>query len=182
MILLNADTRLQSAPVQDGRVYWVEDVSEINRMRAQLAEINARLSEENELIRAENELKRQRAQIEEKNRLMDAMLALVQPQLHQIDCLLGNGSAEDLKRVCLLGAYIKRRGNLALCCEHWARVSVEERLRCIRDSLTCLAHYGAACALHSEGTGDADSRDVQTAYDFFEVPWPRVSGQPRSVV
>ena len=37
-ILLNADTRLQSAPVQDGRVYWVEDISKINRIQAQLAE------------------------------------------------------------------------------------------------------------------------------------------------
>ena len=75
-ILLNADTRLQSAPVQDGRVYWVEDISKINRIQAQLAEINAQLLEENELIQAENTLKRQRAQIEEKNRLMDEMIAL----------------------------------------------------------------------------------------------------------
>lgn len=42
-----------------------------------LADINAQLSEENELIRAENALKRQRAQIEEKSRLMDEMIALV---------------------------------------------------------------------------------------------------------
>ena len=55
-ILLNADTRLQSAPVQDGRVYWVEDISKINRIREQLAEINAQLAEENELIQAENAL------------------------------------------------------------------------------------------------------------------------------
>ncbi len=51
-ILLNADMRLQSAPVQDGRVYWVEDISKINRIQAQLAEINTQLSEENELIQA----------------------------------------------------------------------------------------------------------------------------------
>ena len=55
-ILLNADTRLQSAPVQDGRVYWLEDISKINRIQAQLAEINAQLSEENELKQAENVL------------------------------------------------------------------------------------------------------------------------------
>ena len=35
-ILLNADTRLQSAPVQDGRVYWLEDISKINRFRHSL--------------------------------------------------------------------------------------------------------------------------------------------------
>ena len=125
-ILLNADTRLQSAPVQDGRVYWVEDISKINRIQAQLAEINAQLSEENELIQAENALKRQRAQIEEKNRLMDEMIALVQPQLLQINRLLEEESVQNLKQVCLLGAYVKRRINLALICDKETVVPVDE--------------------------------------------------------
>ena len=172
-ILLNADTRLQSAPLQDGRVYWVEDISKINRIQAQLAEINARLSEENELIQAENELKRQRAQIEEKNRLMDEMIALVQPQLLQINRLLAEENAQalnvqNLKQVCLLGAYVKRRVNLALICDQKTVVPVDELAHCIRESLTYLTQYGAVCALHQEGKGSVSSRDVQTAYDFFE--------------
>ena len=172
-IFLNADTRLQSAPVQDGRVYWVEDLSKINRIQGQLAEINARLSEENELIQAENELKRQRAQIEEKNRLMDEMIALVQPQLFQINRLLEEENAQilnvqNLKQVCLLGAYVKRRVNLALICDQKAVVPVDELAHCIRESLTYLTLYGAVCALHQEGKGSVDSREAQTAYDFFE--------------
>lgn len=167
-ILLTSDARLQSAPIQDGRVYWVEDISQINRIQAQLAEINAQLSEENELIQAENALKRQRAQIEEKNHLMDAMLGLVQPQLQQINRLLENGGVKNLKSVCLLGAYVKRRVNLALICEKKAAVPVEELAHCIRESLTYLAQYGAACALYQEGSGSVDSREAQLAYDFFE--------------
>ena len=167
-ILLDANTRLQSAPIQDGRVYWVEGISRINRIREQLAEINAQLSEENELIQAENALKRQRAQIEEKNRLMDAMTGLVQPQLQQINRLLENGGAKNLKSVCLLGAYVKRRVNLALICEKKAIVPVEELTHCIRESLTYLTQYGAVCALHQEGSGDVDSRAAQLAYDYFE--------------
>ena len=167
-ILLNADTRLQSAPVQDGRVYWVEDISKINRIRAQLAEINAQLSEENELIQAENALKRQRAQIEEKNRLMDEMIALVRPQLLQINRLLEEESVQNLKQVCLLGAYIKRRVNLALICDKKTVVPVDELAHCIRESLTYLTQYGAVCALYQEGKGSVRSRDAQTAYDFFE--------------
>lgn len=167
-ILLDANTRLQSAPIQDGRVYWVEDISRINRIREQLAEINAQLSEENELIQAENALKRQRAQIEEKNRLMDAMTGLVQPQLQQINRLLENGGAKNLKSVCLLGAYVKRRVNLALICEKKAAVPVEELTHCIRESLAYLTQYGAVCALHQEGSGDVDSRAAQLAYDYFE--------------
>ena len=172
-IFLNADTRLQSAPVQDGRVYWVEDLSKINRIQGQLAEINARLSEENELIQAENELKRQRAQIEEKNRLMDEMIALVQPQLFQINRLLEEENAQilnvqNLKQVCLLGAYVKRRVNLALICEKREAVPADELAHCIRESLIYLTQYGAVCAIHQEGEGCVSSRNVQAAYDFFE--------------
>ena len=167
-ILLNTDTRLQSVPVQDGRVYWVEDIAKINRIQAQLAEINAQLSEENELIQAENELKRQRAQTEEKNRLMDEMIALVQPQLFQINRLLEEESVQNLKHVCLLGAYVKRRVNLALICDKKAAVLADELAHCIRESLTYLTQYGAVCTLHQDGRGDVNSRDVQTAYDFFE--------------
>ena len=167
-ILLNTDTRLQSVPVQDGRVYWVEDIAKINRIQAQLAEINAQLSEENELIQAENELKRQRAQTEEKNRLMDEMIALVRPQLHQINRLLEEESVQNLKHVCLLGAYVKRRVNLALICDQKAVVPVDELTHCIREPLTYLTQYGAVCTLHQDGRGDVNSRDVQTAYDFFE--------------
>ena len=167
-ILLNADTRLQSAPVQDGRVYWLEDISKINRIQAQLAEINAQLSEENELIQAENELKRQRAQIEEQNRLMDAMLSLVHPQLLAINRLLSDKSAQSLKHICILGAYVKRRVNLALICDKKMVVPVDELAHCIRESLTYLTQYGAVCALHQEGRGSVSSREAQTAYDFFE--------------
>lgn len=167
-ILLNADTRLQSASVQDGRVYWLEYISKINRIQAQLAEINARLSEENELIQAENELKRQRTQIEEQNRLMDAMLSLVQPQLLAINRLLSDKSAQSLKHICILGAYVKRRVNLALICDKKMVVPVDELAHCIRESLIYLTQYGAVCALHQEGRGSVSSREAQTAYDFFE--------------
>ena len=167
-VILDPHTRLQSAPIQDGRVYWVENISKINRIREQLAEINGQLSEENELIQAENSVKRQRAQIEEKNRLMDAMTGLVQPQLQQINRLLENGGAKNLKSVCLLGAYVKRRVNLALICEKKAAVPVEELTHCIRESLAYLTQYGAVCALHQEGSGGVDSRAAQLAYDYFE--------------
>lgn len=167
-VLLDTHTRLQSAPIQDGRVYWVEDLTQINRIRAQLAEINERLTEENALIQAENALKRQRAQIEEKNRLMDAMTVLVQPQLLQINQLLEAETAQNLKSICLLGAYVKRRVNLALICRKKAAVPVEELTHCIRESLMYLTQCGAVCALHQEGSGDISSCVAQVAYDYFE--------------
>lgn len=167
-VFLSADTRLQSAPVHDGRVYWVEDLTQVNRMRERLAEIHARLAEENELIRAETELKRQRAQIDEKNRLFDHISSILHPQLNRMDEMLQSGRREDLQLVCIWGAYVKRRGNLALICEKDAPVSVDELAYCIRESLIYLDAYGVVCAFHQEGKGDASGKSLQTAYDFFE--------------
>ena len=96
------------------------------------------------------------------------MIALVQPQLLQINRLLEEGSVQNLKQVCLLGAYVKRRVNLALICDQKAVVPVDELTHCIREPLTYLTQYGAVCALHQEGKGSVSSRDAQTAYDFFE--------------
>ena len=104
---------------------------------------------------------------------MDEMIALVQPQLLQINRLLEEETAQalnvqNLKQVCLLGAYVKRRVNLALICDQKTVVPVDELTHCIRESLTYLTQYGAVCALHQEGKGSVRSCDAQTAYDFFE--------------
>ncbi|MGN0801556.1 MAG: histidine kinase N-terminal 7TM domain-containing protein [Candidatus Faecivicinus sp.] len=167
-ILLNPDTRLQSAPVHDGHVYWVEDLTQVNRMKEQLEEIHARLAEENELIRAETELKRQQAQIEEKNRLFDHISRILRPQLNRMDEMLASGQRHSLQLVCILGAYVKRRGNLVLICEKDAPVSAEELAYCIRESLIYLSAYGVVCAFHQEGKGSVSGAALQTAYDFFE--------------
>ena len=165
---LSADLRLRSAPVRDGRVYWVEDMTQINQLKAQLEELHTRLAEENELIRAEAELRRQQAQVEEKKRLFDRLSAILRPRLERMDKLLAGGREQDLQLVCMLGAYVKRRGNLALICEEDAPVSVDELAYCIRESLIYLDASGVVCALHQEGRGHAGGACLQTAYDFFE--------------
>lgn len=167
-IFLDADTRLQSASVQDGHVYWVEDLAQVNRIKGQLEEIHAQLAEENELIGAEAEVKRQRTQIEEKNRLFDQISKILKPQLNRMDEMLASGQKQSLQLVCILGAYIKRRGNLTLICEKDARISVEELAYCIRESLIYLNAYGVVCAFHQEGKGKTSGTHLQMAYDFFE--------------
>ncbi len=167
-VLLGANARLQSAPVRDGHVYWVEDMTQVNRIKAQLEEIHAQLSEENELIRAETEIKRQRAHIEEKNRLFDRISTALKPRLSRIDELLATGQKQDLRFVCILGAYIKRRGNLALICEDGASIPVDDLAYCIRESLIYLGECGVACAYHQEEKEKVRGAYLQMAYDFFE--------------
>lgn len=168
VVALSADTHLKSAPVHDGHVYWVENLSAVNRMKEQLETLHAQLSQEHALISAEAEIKRQRAQVEEKNRLFDEISRVLKPRLNRMDEMLRGKQGSKLALVCIWGAYVKRRSNLALICQKDAPVSVEELAYCIRESLVYLTAYGVACAYHQEGKGSVGGELLQTAYDFFE--------------
>ena len=167
-LMLSSDERLQSAPVHDGFVYWVENVAPINRAKARLEETRALLTEENELVRAETVLRRQRAAIEEKSRLYDRIASLLAPRFERMDALLNQGDAA-LATVCVIGAFVKRRSNLALICEGGAAVPIDELTYCIRESLEYLENCGVACASTAPVKGEKiEGAVLQAAYDFFE--------------
>ena len=54
--MLDHNLRLQSKGIRGGRVYWVDDLTAINRINGQLADAAEQLGEENTLLERENEL------------------------------------------------------------------------------------------------------------------------------
>ena len=172
---LDADTRLHCHPVHGGYVYWTDSVAQINRIRRQMAEVGELLAEDNELVRAENEARRQQAQLEEQNRLYDGMYPTVQPQLEAIGALLEGltPDAPDFRRwigqVCVYGAYVKRRCNLALIQEAEQAVQVQELALCIRESISYLSDTGVTASLQTQGGAALTAAEIILAYDFFEA-------------
>lgn len=174
-VFLDADTRLHCHPVHGGQLYWIDSVAQINRIRRQLSEVRSLLEEDNELVRAENELRRQQAQLEEQNRLYDGMLPTVKPQLERIGALLDGlePDAQDFEQkiaqVCVYGAYVKRRCNLALIQEEDASVPLQELALCIRESISHLEEVQVASTLCVQGAGAFLPGEIILAYDFFEA-------------
>ena len=172
---LDPDTRLHCHPVHGGRMYWTDSVARINRIRRQLSEVRSLLEEDNELMRAENELRRQQAQLEEQNRLYDGMLPTVKTQLERIGALLDGlePDAQDFEQriaqVCVYGAYVKRRCNLALIQEEDASVPLQELALCIRESISHLEEVQVASTLFVQGAGAFLPGEIILAYDFFEA-------------
>ena len=172
---LDEDTRLHCHPLRGGRLYWTDNVSQISRTRRQLAEIGELLAEDNDLVRAENALQQQQAQLEEQNRLYDGVLPSVQSQLSRIDALL-DGLEPDapdfdarIAKVCVFGAYVKRRCNLALIGEAASSVPAQELALCIRESLGSLAQLHVAASLRLHGEAAFLPSKIILAYDFFEA-------------
>jgi hypothetical protein len=132
------------------------------------------LGEENTLLQAELELKETRAKADEQNRLYDRIASEVEPQLIKADTLLQKIEQEpgDSRRliawVCVLGSYIKRRGNLLLLGEENGVVQARELEYCIRESMDNLNLASVFTSFNSRCSGQLQVKSVVAAYDLYE--------------
>ena len=169
------DTLLSSTPIKAGRVVWQDDVRRINHLRQHLQDIQEQLSEEGTLLQAETEVKENRAKADEQNRLYDRIAREVEPQLIKVDELLFRIEKEPentkalLSKVCVIGSYIKRRGNLLLLNEENKEINATELEYCIRESLDNLRLGGAYTMLSSNCGGKLLVERIVAAYDFCEA-------------
>jgi len=138
------------------------------------------LGEENTLLQAELELKEQRAKTDEKNRLYDRIAEEVEPQLIKIDAILQRITLEPenretlLAKTCVLGSYIKRRGNLLLLGEDAKKISTRELEYCIRESLENLRLGSVVTSLNASCEGQMLLEYIVAAYDFYEAVTERL--------
>lgn len=168
------DTLLCSAPIDGGRVIWQDDIAQLNSLKGQLQDALEQLGEENILLQAELEVKEKRARMDEQNRLYDRIAREVEPQLIKADALLRQIEAEPdntrmlIAKVCVLGSYIKRRGNLLLLGEDTELVNARELEYCIRESLENLRLGQVFTSLNSSCDSKLPLEHIVAAYDFYE--------------
>ena len=97
-----------------------EFIKTVNGEMYSKTELFEMYDEENELLKAENEVRENRAKADEKNRLYDRIAKEVEPRLRLIADILKNVKRdkihprEAMAHICVVGSYIKRRGNLLL--------------------------------------------------------------------
>ena len=159
-ILLNNGTlRLRSHPVSGGFGYWLKDISEINHINAQLAELGDVLEAENAMLEGENRLAEQRSRIHQQSALYDSIAQDVRPQLDQLNILLNTSPQTDsdleqvIKHAAILIAYIKRRSNLLLLSHERGVIYSSELRLALAESLEYTQLYGAK--VHGEYIGEA---------------------------
>lgn len=168
------NTLLSSVPIHGGRVVWQDDITQLNKLKEQLQDTREQLGEENILLQAELELKEQRAKADEQNRLYDRIAREVEPQLIKADGLLRQieqnpeNTRELIARVCVLGSYIKRRGNLLLLGEEAEKIPARELEYCIRESMENLRLGQIFTSFQSSCQGSYSLDSIVEVYDFFE--------------
>lgn len=168
---------VKSQPIGFGHVLWQEDVAELTEAIEQIEE-NCRDLAEHNRIRQENLKTRKKIlALQEKNRVSDLLHRETAGQIDLIDRMLAQYDAEtdDRKRSRLLGgaavvgAYIKRYGNLLLISERAETADIRDLSRCFEESFINLELLGVNC-LH---TLPLDiflaTKDMLQVYRSFEM-------------
>ena len=173
-VALDESHLLKSSAIRGGRVLWVADISEINKLLEERRETRQRLAENNDLLKAEIRLRQKRAKIEQENRIYDEIGQATARQTKLVKKILAQTEAEDpaleerLGRICVFSSYIKRRSNLALIAQSEESVPAAELERCIRESADNISAYGIHCFFDRNVEGAIGREQAQLVYDVFE--------------
>ena len=188
-VSLDKNTVLKSNPIEGGHVLWLEDISDIAALLKELEENKETIAESNLLEQENYRTKLKINTLQEKNRLYDLLQDQTAHQIDLIDSLFAQYNTETnyekrrslLAKIAVIGAYIKRRGNLMFIGEKSATTDTAELSLCLEESFANLELMGVECAVDIPGNNKIDTKDAIRVYDFFESVTEAAIDDMRSV-
>ena len=156
---------------------WQTDVSEIAEAIEQIEENNATLAERNRIRQETIETQKKILALQERNRITDLINKETAHQIDRIECLLTQYDAETeqnrrrmlLAGMTIVGAYIKRYGNLLLISQRASTADIHDLSRCFDESFRNLEQLGVNC-LQQLPTGiSLPTQDMLRVYQSFET-------------
>lgn len=171
------NTLLRSSKIPGGHVLWQEDITDITALLERLEENKKTIAESNYLEQENYKTKVKINTVREKNRLYDRLQAQTAHQIELLDQLLTQYEAETdpeirrslLAKAAVIGAYIKRRGNLMFIGEKSDVTDTAELSACLDESFANLELMGVECAIDIPDKNSIYIRDAIRVYDFFEA-------------
>lgn len=175
-ISLDKNTLLKSHPIGGGHVYWQEDITDITALLEKLEENRETIAESNHLEQENYRVKLKINTLREKNRLYDLLQEETAHQIDLLNFLFSRYNVEDapekrrslLAKMTVIGAYIKRRGNLIFIREKTKTTDTTELSLCMEESFANLELMGVECGVDIPKGVKIFTQDAISAYDFFE--------------
>ena len=174
---LDHNTLLKSSKIPGGHVLWQEDITDITAVLQKLEENRKTIAESNDVEQENYKTKVKINTVREKNRLYDRLQAQTAHQIELLDQLLTQYEAQSdpeirrslLAKAAVIGAYIKRRGNLMFIGEKSDVTDTAELTACLDESFANLELMGVECAIDIPDKNSIYTRDAIRVYDFFEA-------------
>lgn len=176
-VKLNKNTLLKSSCIDGGYVLWQEDITDITAVLERLEENRKTIAESNDIEQENYKTKIKINTVREKNRLYDLLQKETSHQIELLDSFLTQYESETdpkirrslLAKSAVIGAYIKRRGNLMFIGEKSEVTDTAELSACLDESFANLELMGAECATDIPDNNKIYTCDAIRVYDFFEA-------------
>lgn len=176
-VLADKTTLIKSKPIRFGHVLWQEDVSELTEAIEQIEENCRDLSERNRIRQENLETKKKILSLQEKNQAADVLNRETAGQISMIEHLLTQYDTENdaqkreklLAGAAVLGAYIKRYGNLLLVSHREETANIRDLSRCFEDSFVNLELLDVKCLCTLPADVILATKDMLRIYHTFET-------------
>ena len=174
-LLRDRDTQYHAVPVRSGMAVWQEDLSQINRLRREIQDVQTRLEAANALLREEGEVKKRLLAAETNRALFEQLDQDMERRItslaHLIETLPEAEHPRNLTAyITLCLCHIKRRMNLFFLARQGESLPGNE-LGMYMEELAELGRYGGLRTLLRCGqVGALEIRSAALCYDFaFEA-------------
>lgn len=168
--------RISSAPISGGYAVWQDNVRPLTELRAKLSGNKAIIKNNKEKLQEAYFIQKKLYELTEKNRIYDELEAKYGKQINRIGQLLkqceDTGPAEVqnlLKRILLLGTYIKRGANLYFLGMEYKLLPQQELRLTVDEAVRVMTVCGTECSVVYRTTKPMRSTEVMRLFDLLKT-------------
>ena len=168
--------RISSASISGGYAVWQDNVRPLTELRARLSENKAKINSNKEKLQEAYIIQKKLHELTEKNRIYDEMEARYGEQIARVGQLLRQceGAAPEeiqsaLKRILLLGTYIKRSANLYFLSQEYELLPQQELRLTVDEAVRVITVCGTECSVVYHTTGPMRSTEVARLLDLLKT-------------
>ena len=168
--------RISSAPISGGYAVWQDNVRQLAELHARLNENRAEMERNRKKLQDAYLVQRSLHELTEKNRIYNELEARHSRQTVQMRQMLARCEKADpaerrslLKRVLLLGTYIKRSANLYFLSSEYQRLPQQELRLTVDEAVRALTACGTECGVVYRTTGPMRASEVVNLFELLKT-------------
>lgn len=168
--------RISSAPISGGYAVWQDNVRQLAELRTRLNANKEEMERNKKKLKDAYLVQKSLHELTEKNRIYNELEAKHSRQIAQMRQMLARcesaGPAERrslLKKVLLLGTYIKRSANLYFLSSEYQWLPQQELRLTVDEAVRALTACGTECGVIYRTTEPMRASDVVRLFDLLEI-------------
>ena len=168
--------RISSAPISGGYAVWQDNVRQLAELRTRLNANKEEMERNKKKLKDAYLVQKSLHELTEKNRIYNELEAKHSRQTAQMRQMLARCEKSEpaerrslLKKVLLLGTYIKRSANLYFLSSEYQWLPQQELRLTVDEAVRTLTACGTECGVIYRTTGPMRTSEVVRLFDLLEI-------------